>query len=305
MTIIGMDTVVYGVEDLAKAREFFGDWGLKKLSGSKLGTNYETLQGTRVVVKQASAKGLAPTDRKGSTVREVIWGVKTKRDLAAIARELAKDRDVTEDKDGVIHSMDPNGFGIGFRVWRGRSIKPTHQRANAPGARGRVSKMGHFYDRARPARLGHVVFDVPDFAECAAFYTDRLGFVVSDRIKGRAVYLRCNAESDHHNLFFMKADVARARFNHLAFEVRDIHELFGGGMFLKDRGWTTEVGPGRHPASSAYFWYFENPCGGAAEYFADSDWLDARWKPRMFEPRPAHFAEWLLADGIDRYLGHR
>lgn len=303
MAIIGMDTVVYGVDDLDKARTFFADWGLKKVGSTKQGATFETLQGTRVVVKPAAAKTLPPTAQPGSTVREVIWGVKTRRDLAAIARELAGDRDVTEDKDGVVHTVDPNGFGIGFRVWRGRSLKPSHQRTNAPGQRSRVSKTGRFYDRAQPARLGHVVFDVPDFGECERFYTRRLGFVVSDRIKDRAVYLRCNVESDHHNLFFMKADVKRARFNHLAFEVRDVHELFGGGMFLKDRGWTTEVGPGRHPASSAYFWYFDSPCGGAAEYFTDSDWLDARWKPRTFQANPAHFAEWLVPDGIARYLG--
>ena len=104
MAIVGMDTVVYGVEDLEKARAFCADWGLKKINSAKQGTTYETLQGTQVVVKQANAKGLPAAAQPGSTVREVIWGVKTKLDLANVARELSKDREVREDKNGVIHA---------------------------------------------------------------------------------------------------------------------------------------------------------------------------------------------------------
>lgn len=56
MAIIGMDTVVYGVEDMDKARGFLADWGLKKVRGGKTSARFETMQGTQVVVKPASAK---------------------------------------------------------------------------------------------------------------------------------------------------------------------------------------------------------------------------------------------------------
>ncbi len=64
------------------------------------------------------------------------------------------------------------------------------------------------------------------------------------------------------------------------------------------RGWRTALGPGRHPVSSCYFWYFHTPCGGAAEYDFDSDVVDERWVPGVFEQTPEVFAEWCLAEGM-------
>ena len=64
-------------------------------------------------------------------------------------------------------------------------------------------------------------------------------------------------------------------------------------------GWETQLGPGRHPISSAYFWYFRNPAGGLIEYYADEDELTADWQPREFEPGPTVFAEWAIDGGID------
>ena len=87
-------------------------------------------------------------------------------------------------------------------------------------------------------------------------------------------------------------------FHHLAFELGSIHELFGGGLNMTRRGWRTALGPGRHPISSCYFWYFHSPCGGAAEYDFDSDLVDERWVPGSFEQTPEVFAEWCLAEGM-------
>ena len=57
------------------------------------------------------------------------------------------------------------------------------------------------------------------------------------------------------------------------------------------------IGPGRHPISSCYFWYFKNPCGGAASHF-DSDVVDDNWEYREWESTPENFAEWALAEGM-------
>ena len=64
-------------------------------------------------------------------------------------------------------------------------------------------------------------------------------------------------------------------------------------------GWDTEIGPGRHPVSSAYFWYFRNPAGALVEYYADEDQLTGEWQAREFEPGPTVFAEWAIAGGLD------
>ena len=67
-------------------------------------------------------------------------------------------------------------------------------------------------------------------------------------------------------------------------------------MHFDKCGWQIEVGPGRHPISSAYFWYFKNPCGGAVEYFCDSDYVTADWKPHAY--RINRFSEWHVAEGV-------
>ena len=81
--------------------------------------------------------------------------------------------------------------------------------------------------------------------------------------------------------------------------MRDVHEVFGGGMHISRCGWETEIGPGRHPISSAYFWYVKNPAGGLAEYYADEDVVTAGWQAREFTPAPEIFAEWAVIGGID------
>lgn len=64
-------------------------------------------------------------------------------------------------------------------------------------------------------------------------------------------------------------------------------------------GWDTELGPGKHPISSAIFWYFVSPAGALVEYYADEDELTEEWQPREFTPGPTVFAEWAIKGGID------
>jgi hypothetical protein len=111
--------------------------------------------------------------------------------------------------------------------------------------------------------------------------------------------MRCAAQGGHHDLFLLQLPTGKVGLNHVAFTVRDIHEVFGGGLHMSRCGWTTQLGPGRHPISSAYFWYFENPCGGLIEYNADEDHLTDAWQAREFQPGPTMFAEWAIDGGID------
>ena len=104
--------------------------------------------------------------------------------------------------------------------------------------------------------------------------------------------MRSSIRGNHHNLFVMNIDSRRPKFNHLAFKVNDIHEVIGGGQYLTKKGWKTQVGPGRHYISSACFWYFESPLGGATEYCADEDIITEKWKPREFQVGHETFSEW-------------
>ena len=83
----------------------------------------------------------------------------------------------------------------------------------------------------RIGKLGHVVLNVRDVERSARFYTEVLGFQVSDvypeeMVPGGMVFLRCNP--DHHGIALvgsLAAEAANIELNHLAFEVATLDEV--------------------------------------------------------------------------------
>lgn len=289
MSILGIDRITYGVADVASCRKFFLDWGLKLVRESGDALEFETLNGCEVFVRAKEDPALPRAIEPGSTLREVTWGVQTERDLAHVRIVL-----------GGMNGTDPNGLGIAFRVSKKRTLDVKGVPINAWGQPGRgVNRRSTFYERAEPIEVGHVVFFTDCLAELERFYVEKLGFCVSDRYPGRGVFLRCGAEGGHHDLFLLQPPAPKRGLNHVAYVVRDIHEVFGGGLHISRCGWETEIGPGRHPISSAYFWYVKNPAGALAEYYTDEDQLDGNWQPREFQQAPEVFAEWAVVGGID------
>ena len=70
---------------------------------------------------------------------------------------------------------------------------------------------------------------MPNLEAGETFHTERLGLGVSDRYAGQAVFLRCTSPGDHRNLFFIRGRGGEPVLHHVAFEVRDIHEVMAGG----------------------------------------------------------------------------
>jgi len=283
MSIEGIDRVTYGVEDLAACKRFFLDWGLKLVREDASGLDFESLNGCELFVRKKDDPSLPPAIETGSTLREVIWGVTAPSDLAAL---------------GSVPKIDPNGFGLGFRLTRKRPIAIEGTPANVWGNALRIDRPSPVYDHAEPVEVGHVVFFTDKLAEMTSFY-EKIGFHVSDRYPGRGVFLRCAARGGHHDLFLLQLPDGKRGLNHVAFVVRDLHEVVGGGLAMARHGWETQIGPGRHPISSAMFWYFKSPAGGLVEYYADEDVLTENWTPRDFAPSPEMFAEWAVVGGID------
>lgn len=283
MSIEGIDRITYGVEDLVACKRFFLDWGLKLMREDAMGFDFESLNGCELLVRRTDDASLPQAVEAGSTLREVIWGVSTQADLAAL---------------GAVPKIDPTGIGIGFRVTRKRPVAVEGTPANVWGHAARIDRPSPIYDRAEPVEVGHVVFFTDKLAEMTTFY-EKLGFHVSDRYPGRGVFLRCAARGGHHDLFLLQLPDGKRGLNHVAFAVRDLHEVVGGGLAMARHGWETQIGPGRHPISSAMFWYFKSPAGGLVEYYADEDVLTENWTPRDFTPSPEMFAEWAVVGGID------
>jgi catechol 2,3-dioxygenase-like lactoylglutathione lyase family enzyme len=298
MALTGIDAVVFGVADMTEAKRFLDDWGVTPVEVTSDRLVYETRDGAEVIVRPHDAADLPPAIETGNTVREVIWGAANAEALDATLQPLRNLPSFRTGADGMPRVTDPDGLGLAFRVTKRRPIVVTPTAPNAPGSHQRINQRSPVHERAHPINIGHVVLFAADFAAMRAFYTEKLGFVISDEYPGHGVFTRCQVVGDHHNLFMLNRP-GRAGVNHVAFTVSDVHEVIGGGIAMSRKGWKTEIGPGRHPISSAYFWYFENPLAAPLEYYADEDYCTESWKPGTFERKPELFAEWAIAGGID------
>ena len=302
MSVLGIDQITYAADDLPTCRRFFSDWGLALKSETADQLVFECLNGCRVVVAAIGKPGLPAAMEEGPTLLEVVWGVESEADLARYAAAIAQDPGFVDGEvEGArrIGCMDPNGLAVRLQVSRKRGVDVECGAMNTWSAKPRINQAAPIYERATPIEVGHVVFFVADVNATGDFYAKRFGFVGSDSYPNRGAFMRCAPEGGHHDLFLLQLPSGKRGLNHVAFTVRDIHEVFGGGLHFSRCGWETQLGPGRHPISSAYFWYFKNPAGGLIEYYADEDQLTAEWQAREFEPGPTVFAEWAVDGGLD------
>jgi catechol 2,3-dioxygenase-like lactoylglutathione lyase family enzyme len=311
--IEGIDSITYCTDGSQKnwddARKFFADWGLTLLADEAHLQRWETLNGAQVIVRQPDDGNLPPAMESGPTLREVVWGVTDDSSLKLIIKTLnsplntsvssyQKNIMLDENEMHSVSCIDPHGLRTVFQKSAKRALKIQGAPTNPYGNAQRIDTPSPVYARATPVDIGHVVLFTDVLAQAEAFY-QALGFVTSDRYPGRGVFMRCAPEGGHHDLFLLQIPNKAKGLNHVAFTVRDIHEVFGGGLHMSRCGWKTQLGPGRHPISSAYFWYFENPCGGLIEYNADEDQLTDKWQARALQPGPTVFAEWAIEGGID------
>lgn len=91
-------------------------------------------------------------------------------------------------------------------------------------------------------KIGHVVLNVQDVERSARFYTEVLGFRISDvypeeMVPGGMVFLRCN--TDHHGIALVgstTSPAANIELNHIAFEVGSLDEVVRARDHLQKHG---------------------------------------------------------------------
>jgi hypothetical protein len=280
MAINGVACVIFSADDPNNTIRFFEDFGLTGQRHSD-GADFMLPEGSSVLVRQTNDSMLPPAFLKGDSPREVIWGVDSTASLTAIEQDLRKDFEVSKDSDGTIHLADPNGLRVGFRVFERKPLEPVQTQENSQTHRPRWNTVRKQYERARPKVIQHVVFAVPDIDKAIAFYVNRLGFRVSDVIRGRGVFLRPEGRNEHHSLFLVNQPLG---FHHMAFGLDSIDELMVGANHMQRQGWASKYGLGRHRVSSIVFYYMTCPAGGEIEYTADGDYIDDNWEPGLWEP---------------------
>lgn len=174
-------------------------------------------------------------------------------------------------------------------------------------------------------RWSHVFLHVRDMARMVAFYTEVLGFEVTDRGDpgGRAVAFLSQAPTDHHQIAFLgpasdeaaaeENPVPNTRVGHFAFRVAALAEVRALHRRLQADARVTEINPISH--GNAWSLYFADPEGNGIEVFCDSPWhvhqpQGGTWDPAASEAdiHAATRAAFKDAPGfgpIERYYAER
>lgn len=135
-------------------------------------------------------------------------------------------------------------------------------------------------------KLGHVVYEVSDVERSTRFWTEIMGFRVSDRNEQGMVFLNC--AGDHHTIALVpspgrmktaKLGEGTLQIHHWAMEVDSMEELFEARDFLKAHGITPTYegrrGPGGNPGLE-----FKDPDGFSIEIYCGMDQIPESGKSR-------------------------
>jgi len=281
MNIVGVDALVFGVEDYEACARCLLDYGLQRVADDR----FEAMDGTSIILRSADDPTLPKSLGTRAKLRETVYGVADDDTLRGIAAELGKDREVRRAADGSVQAFDDMGFALRFQKTVRRPFSAEPELVNSPGSppqRG-VNLLGidaQNPPKILPRTLSHVVYFVPDFAKAEAFYVERLGFRCTDRFMGLGPFLRPAGSLEHHTLFLIQTPAHMKGIEHFTFHMGGPTEVLYAGTQFGKKGYETFWGPGRHLLGSNWFWYFNSPFGCHIEYDADMDLHDDSWEAR-------------------------
>ena len=152
----------------------------------------------------------------------------------------------------------------------------------------------------RIGKIGHVVLNVSEMRRSVRFYTEILGFEVTDvypdgMVPGGMVFMRCNA--DHHGVALvaiMPGQSPNKELNHLAFEVGTLDEVLRARDFLRAKKVPIDF-EGRRRAGCQIAVEFRDPDGHRLEIYWGLDQVgsDGRSRPST---------EWKWAQSLDEAI---
>ena len=280
MPLHRLTSLTIGVPDVAAAATFYEDFGLRRTEPA----TFATLDG-------GDQMRLVPSAQR--RLVEVGVGVDDRDDLERVIRQLrALDLEVVDNDDHLV-CREPVAaitavVAVAERIEQNTGPTPY----NYPGRLERPDGRAPGILRegpVRPRKLGHVVIGSTDAAATQRFFTEGLGFKVSDEIKDVAAFMRCS--TDHHNVLVQQAPVNY--LHHTSWQLDDLDDVGRGAMSMLEKDPERHVwGLGRHYVGSNFFWYLKDPAGNFAEYYSDLDCVvdDELWEPGVYEGAKALFA---------------
>lgn len=282
MALHRLASITVGVPEPEAVRGFYRDFGLTETSPGR----FDTADGGEQL-------RLAEAPRRALVALAI--GVDDADDLGRVAAALTK-LDVAVERDArSLRAVEPvTGIGVELVVEPRIAQKPPARVAtNLPGDAVRIDARSPAVPPAvsKPRRLQHVVVTSSDPASSRRFFTEGVGFQVSDEIAGiGASFMRCS--TDHHNVLIQPGPFSF--LHHTAWEMDDVDAVGRAAAAMVAADASRHVwGLGRHAIGSNYFWYLRDPAGNFAEYSSDLDVIaDAEaWK--VAASMPAHgLAAW-------------
>ena len=278
--------VGYAVADLAAERAFYADkWLLKEVHEDN-GMVYFAAQGH---------DELFVVRLRQDAVQRI--------DIIALAADTNADVDALHAKVRdygcqIVHEPRPLtqfGGGYGFRFFSKDGLP---YEISAGVARGQARELAP--REAIPAKISHIVMHSPRHQEEIAFFTDVLGFRISDWLGDFMCFLRCNTA--HHRIAFLPGPPC---LNHVAYDMPNIDELMRGIARLKRQDVDLRWGPGRHTAGNNTFSYFCTPNGFAVEYTSDLEEVDFdAHQAQVIPPAPQIMDQWGIGVGGPQTMPH-
>ena len=278
--------VGYAVTDLAAEAAFYKDvWGLRE-AGEKDGMLHFAAEGH----DELYVVRLRQSDVQRIDI--ITLAAQSRADVDALHEKVAAYgcKIVFAPKD-----LDTLGGGYGFRFFSKDGL-PFEISSDV--ARGPSRELVRW--EGIPQKISHIVLHSPDHQEMVRFFTDVLGFKVSDWLGDFMCFLRCNQW--HHRIALLPGPPC---LNHVAYDMLGVDDKMRGIHRLKLKGTDLRWGPGRHTAGNNTFSYFTTPGGFAVEYTAELEEVDdATWQATVHAPAPLIMDQWGIGSGGPQTMPH-
>lgn len=275
MALHRLSSFTYEVPNVAEVTSYYREFGLTDNGDGSFST---VDGGKQLYVKQGPYRRISAIE----------LGADDEDDLGRINVELAKlGAQSTIDGQRLVTADPVTQLRVDIVV-QDRLVQQqtTPAAVNGPGRVERVNARADGVmreDRVKPRRLGHVLIVSPDSDATIRFFTEGVGFKVSDYagITGNA-FMRCS--TDHHNLGIFGGPATFP--HHSSWQVNDVDDIGRAAEDLLNADEGRQMwGFGRHFAGSNFFWYLKDPAGTYSEYYADMDQItdDELWNPEIAE----------------------